>query len=365
MTEAVDPLGGAALAETGGTRVMKAIRIHGPAEARLDEAPLAPAGPGDVLVRVRAVGICATDVELYDGVMFYITSGLTKYPFVPGHEWSGEVVDTGAGVERFVPGDRVAGECSIGCGRCCWCRRGWYHLCPDRAETGVLRQAGGFAEYISFPSQYLHHCNGLAYEAAALIEPTAVAVHAIRRAGVTPRDRVVVFGPGPIGLFAVQVAKAYGARSVILVGTREERLAAGRRMGATATVNSRTQDLVAALREATDGEMADVVIEAAGKPGVWPDIAATLAPRARVAMTGLFGGARCAVDFDPLVVGEACILGCLGSPNRWEEAISLHRRGLVRCDEIVTHRLPLERFVDGVELSRRRVDGAIKVVLEP
>lgn len=344
---------------------MRAIRIHGPADARLDDVPLPAVGQDEVLVRVRAVGICATDVELYDGVMFYITSGLTKYPFIPGHEWSGEVVSLGDNVREFAPGDHVVGECSIGCRGCSLCLRGWYHLCPDRAETGLIKQAGGFAEFISFPRHFLHKCDGLAFESVALIEPTAVAIHAVRRAAVTPQDRVAVFGPGPIGLFAVQVAKAYGARTVILVGTRDERLAAGRQVGADLTVNSRTQDLAGLLHEATEGNMVDVVIEAAGKKDVWPDIASVLAPRARVAMTGLFGGARCEVDFDPLVVGEVSVLGCLGSPNSWGEAISLHQRGMVRCDHIVTHKLPLDGFLEGVALSRKRVDGAIKVVLEP
>ena len=344
---------------------MKAIRIHGPKDARFEEVPTPEPKPDEVLVRVRAVAICATDVELYDGVMFYITSGMTRYPFIPGHEWSGEVVATGSETDEFHPGDRVVGECSIGCRTCRWCLKGWYHLCPDRAETGLLKQPGAFAEYITFPKYFLHKCNELEHEQAAFIEPTGVALNAAQRAAVCPGDYVAVMGPGPIGLFAVQAAKAYGARQVILVGRSDGRLEAGRALGADLTVNVKTENLVEKMQQATGGHMVDAVIEAVGRKEIWPAIASILAPRARVAMTGLFAGALCDVDFDPLVVSEVSILGCLGGPNLWPEAIALHASGKVRTAPIITHRLSLADFAQGIEIARHRTGGAIKVLLVP
>jgi threonine dehydrogenase-like Zn-dependent dehydrogenase len=249
---------------------VKAIRIHGPKEARFEEVPTPAPKADEVLVLERAVAICATDVELYDGVMFYITSGMTKYPFIPGHEWSGEVVATGSEAGEFQSGDQVVGECSIGCRTCRWCLRGWYHLCPDRAETGLLKQPGAFAEYIAFPEYFLHKCNELEHEQAAFIEPTGVAINAARRAAVCPEDYVAVMGPGPIGLFAVQAAKVYGARKVILVGRSDGRLEAGRKLGADVTVNIKTEDLVENIRQATDGHMVDAVTEAVGHKEIWP-----------------------------------------------------------------------------------------------
>ncbi|MBN2295679.1 MAG: alcohol dehydrogenase catalytic domain-containing protein [Pirellulales bacterium] len=344
---------------------MKAIRIHGPKDARYEDVPMPEVPPDNVLVRVRAAAICATDIELYDGVMFYITSGMTRYPFIPGHEWSGEVVELGSNVNDFAVGDKVVGECSIGCRRCATCRRGTYQLCPDRSETGLLKQDGGFAEYISFPRFFLHKCNSLSYEDAAFIEPTGVAINPAKKTHLSPADYVAVMGPGAIGLFAVQVAKAYGARKVILVGRSPDRLRAGLDVGADVTVNIRKEDLVETVRKATEGHMVDVVIEAVGKKEVWPDIASILAPGARVGMTGLFAGAKCEVDFDPLVVNEVTIFGCLGGPNMWSEAISLHERGQVSSQRLITHRLPLSQFAEGIEISRNRTDGAIKVLLEP
>jgi L-iditol 2-dehydrogenase len=343
---------------------VKAIRIHGPKDARFEEVPTPEPGLDEVLVRVRAVAICATDVELYDGVMFYITSGMTKYPFIPGHEWSGEVVATGSEAGEFQPGDRVVGECSIGCRTCRWCLKGCYHLCPDRAETGLLKQPGAFAKYIAFPKYFLHKCNELEHEQAAFIEPTGVAVNTAKRAGVCPEDFVAVMGAGPIGLFALQAAKAYGARKVILVDRADDRLEVGRELGADVTVNIDVEDLVEKVRDATGGHMVDVVIEAVGRKEVWPAIASILAPRARVAMTGLFAGPKCEVDFDPLVVTEVSILGCLGGPNLWTEAIALHASDKVRTAEIITHRLPLADFARGIEIARHRGGGAIKVLIE-
>lgn len=344
---------------------MKAIRCYGPKDLRYEEVPDPHVGPDDVLIRVRAAAVCGTDLEVYDGTMFYLTSGMSELPFIPGHEWSGEVVGLGSNVSEFSMGDRVTGECSVGCRECSYCLRGWYNQCPNRTETGLLNRDGGFAEYISFPKHFLHKCNKMEFGEAAFIEPTGVALYPTKLANVCPEDYVAVMGPGPIGLFAVQTAKAYGAKKVILVGTRDNRLAIGRELGADVTVNVTTENLVDKVREATEGHMIDVVIEAVGKAAVWDDIVAVLAPRARVAMTGLFAGEQCSVDFDPLVINNINLLGCLGGPSLWAEAISLHEAGKVTAEPLITHHLPLSAFTEAVEIMRMRSNGAVKVVLEP
>jgi len=344
---------------------MKAIRVYGARDIRYEEVDMPKVGADDVLIRIRAAGLCGTDLEVYDGTMFYLTSGMTSLPFTLGHEWSGEVVELGANVSEFAIGDRVTGECSVGCRSCLNCMRGWYNQCQYRTETGPLNRDGGFAEYISFPAQFLHKCNEMVFDEAAFIEPTGIALYATKLAKVTPEDYVAVMGPGPIGLFAVQTAKAYGARKVILVGTRESRLEVGRSLGADVTVNVSEESLVDKVSEATNGHMVDVVLEAVGKPSVWDDIASIVAPRARVAMTGLFAGQKCSVDFDPIVINNITILGSLGGPGIWDEAIDLHQRGKITAAPLITHRLPLSEFVKGIEIMRNRTDNAIKVVLEP
>ncbi len=344
---------------------MKAIRAYGPQDLRFEEVPDPQIASDEVLIKVKAAAICGTDVEVYDGTMFYITSGLSTLPFTPGHEWSGEVVEVGSNVSEFTIGDRVTGECSVGCRTCTYCLRGWYNQCPNRRETGLLGLDGGFAEYIAFPKYFLHKCNGMAFDEAAFIEPTGIALYPTKLAQVCAEDYVAVFGPGPIGLFAVQTAKAYGARKVILIGTRDDRLEIGTRFGADHTVNIRNENIVEKIQAITNNHMIDVVIEAAGKAAVWKSIASVLAPRARVAITGLFAGATCDVDFDPLVIGNITIMGTLGGPNIWPEAINLHERGLVKAGPMITHRLPLSEFGEAMQILKERRDNAIKVVLEP
>lgn len=344
---------------------IKAIRYYGPKDVRYENFEILKPGPDEVLVKIKAAGLCGTDLEVYDGIMFYFTNGMTYTPITPGHEWSGEVVELGRDVKEFSIGDRVTGECSVGCLKCPYCIRGWYNQCPNRTETGLLNREGGFAEYIVFPKYFLHMCNKMDFDEAALIEPAGVALYATKLAKTCPADYVAVMGPGPIGLFAVQTAKAYGARKVILVGTRDDRLETGRRLGADAVVNTRQEKLAEKVKEITNGHMIDVVIEAAGKPSAWNDVASIIAPRARIAMTGLFAGQKCSVDFDPLVINNITMLGSLGGPSVWDEAINLYERGMVTAKPLITHHLPLRDFVKGIEIMRNRIDNAIKVVLEP
>ena len=198
---------------------MKALRIYGGGDARYEDVPDPVVGPGEVLLRVRAVAICGTDLEIYRGTMFCFTSGLAQYPIIPGHEWSGEVLAAGE-VRDLNPGDRVVGECTVPCGRCAFCRRGWYNQCTDRRETGILHLDGGLAEMMAYPAATLHRFGKLSFEEASLCETTAVSLYAINLAEVTPADRVAVLGPGPIGLQALQAARAHGARQVVMIGGR-------------------------------------------------------------------------------------------------------------------------------------------------
>jgi 2-desacetyl-2-hydroxyethyl bacteriochlorophyllide A dehydrogenase len=344
---------------------MKAVRAHGPGDLRYEEIPTPVVAPDEALVRIRAAGICGTDLEIADGTAVHIRSGRARLPFIPGHEWSGEIVEVGREAQGFAVGDRVTGECSVGCRTCRYCLKGWYNQCLNLTETGILNRDGGFAEYISFPWYALHHTDGMSFDAAASVEPTGIALNAVKLTGISPADFVVVMGPGPIGLFAVQLARAYGARKVILAGTNPQRLAVGARLGADLVVNVRQEDLAERVREATDGRMADVVIEAAGRPEVWDQLMSIIAPRGRIGMMGLFAGQRCSVDFDPLVIGGLTLYGSVGAPGLWDEVISLLARRLVVSDGIITHHVPLADFAEGIEITRERRDGAIKVILEP
>lgn len=344
---------------------MKALRVHGPRDVRYEDVPDPVVGPDDVLVRIEAAGLCATDIEVYDGTMFYLTSGLTRLPFTLGHEWCGQVVSCGGNVRNFATGDRVAGECSVGCRSCRSCLAGRYHLCVNRTETGLLNRDGGFAELIAFPSFFLHHCYDLPPEAAALIEPTAVALNAIRSCRTEPGDHVVVIGTGPIGLLAIQAAKVFGARCVVAIDADEHRLGVARELGADAVYLASDPDIPSQVAEQTNGRMIDVAIEASGKPAGWAHIPRLMAPMGRVGLVGLFAGQTCPVNFDPFIVNNVTLHGCLGGPNLWADTIDLMRNGKIRVAPLATHRFAFSEFSKAVEVVSAKRDHAIKAILKP
>ncbi len=342
---------------------MKAIVITGPGTAELRQVEPAPLAPGDVRIRLRATGICGTDVEIFDGTMPYFTSGMAAYPIIPGHEWVGEVVETGAAVRGFETGDRVVGECSVGCMRCATCRAGNYHRCADRTETGILNRSGGFAEYVTFPALFLHRiAPSVPLESAAMVEPAAVAFNGVRHAAVTPRDSVVVFGDGPIGLLVAMMARAFGAARITVVGATPHRLALARSLVADATIDiNQSPDVPAALAAA--GHAApSVAIEATGNPVAVETAVASVASGGRIVMLGLFAGKRSTeLDLDRVVIGDVALRGALGSPGIWPDVIGLIERGIVDPRPLVSDTLPLAGFVAGIERVKAR--SGLKVMI--
>ena len=335
---------------------MKAIVISGPGRADLRDVANEAPGPGDVRIRLLATGICGTDVEIFDGTMPYFTGGMASYPVIPGHEWVGEVVETGAGVTAFKAGDRVVGECSVGCMACATCLAGDYHRCARRTETGILNRNGGFAEEMTFPSLFLHHISpSVPVACAAMVEPAAVAFNGVRRAAVSPRDEVVVFGDGPIGLLVAMMASAFGAARVTVVGGTPHRLALARTLGADAVVNiNETADVAAALA-AGGRAMPGVAIEATGNPAAVESAIASVAAGGRVVLLGLFAGQRAnSLDLDRIVIGEVSLRGALGSPGVWPDVIRLIERGRIDPRPLVSDMLPLAGFVEGIGRVKAR-----------
>src|SRR6266568_920774 len=205
---------------------MKAIVIESPGQVRLAEMALPAPGPGEVLIRSRAVGICGSDVELYQGIR---PEGFYRYPLVPGHEWSGEVAATGERVRGLSVGDRVVAEGFLSCGVCRNCRTGLTNLCEAGYDEIGFTRSGGLAEYVAVPARQVHKLPGAAsFQEAALLEPTAVVAQAFLRAAPRAAETVVVIGDGAIGLLAVQIARLFSPAALILVGSHDERLGMGR-----------------------------------------------------------------------------------------------------------------------------------------
>jgi L-iditol 2-dehydrogenase len=344
---------------------VKAFRIHGPRSARYEEVPDPQVDPDEVLVRVRAVAVCGTDLEIFQGTMFYFTSGLARYPIIPGHEWSGEVLAVGEQVRGVRPGDKVVGECTVACGRCEYCQKGWYNQCPARRETGILGLDGGYAERMAFPASFLHRFSGLSFEEASLCETTAIAVYAVKLVGTGPADYVAVLGSGPIGLQALQAARACGARRVVVIGGRASRRDLAVRLGADAALDRDAPDLGARILRETDGRRFDVVIEATGNPAVTRDMLTYVRPRGRISLVGLFNSRRGELDLDALVVNNITLQGSLGSPNVWDETLHLLESARIQAAPLLTERLPLEQAPDVLRMMEERRPDLIKAVLIP
>lgn len=330
--------------------------------ARLETVPVPPFGDLDVLVRVRATTICGTDLHIYRWDPW--AQSRIRPPMVFGHEFSGDVVAVGDEVYAIKPGDFVSGETHIVCGQCYACRTGQTHICRNVAIIGVDRP-GCFAEYVAIPASNAW-CNDprLDPAIAAAQEPFGNAVHTALSTNLLTRQ-VLVTGCGPIGLFAVGIARAAGAARIFATDINPGRLDMARTMGATDPILS-TDGAVAAILDATEGEGVDVLLEMSGHPAAINQGFAALRPGGYAALLGLPG--RPLQNFDlanHVVFKGATIYGVSGRKmyETWYQTRELIEGGKVDIAPIITHHLPLDQWRQAFDLM---IAGeAAKVALYP
>ena len=317
--------------------------LYGPGDLRLEERPIPKPGPGELVARVRAATTCGTDVKMF--VRPYVSS-VVKLPSPFGHEWAGEVVAVGPGVEGWEPGDRIRAGNSAPCLTCRFCRRGEENLCERRVWLW-----GAFAEYIRVPERVLavnaqHIPDHLAFEEAAVAEPLACVLHGAKLAGTKPGDVVAIIGSGPIGILHAQVAKRMGAVKVIISDLVEDRLRIAKSVGADLTVNAREEDLAEVVRAETDGLGADVVIEAVGTPATW-EKAFELVRRGGTVLEfgGCPPGTSISISTELLHYGEVKVLGAFhATPRDFEIALSMIASGSVAVKPLITSRRRLSEI---------------------
>ncbi len=343
---------------------MKAIvkTAPGPGNVESQIVPDPTPNPDQLVVAVKATGVCGTDVLLYDWT--YKGRSPVVPPIVLGHEGAGEVVAVGSAVMGFRVGDRVGLEALIGCGRCYYCELGLTYLCRDWAHLGISFD-GTFAEYVAIPASAAHHLpDSVPYIEAAFLEPIAIIAQTLDRLKVQPGDTAAVVGPGPLGLFHIQALRAAGAAKIIAVGQvgDEARLKVAKSVGADLVVNRTEANAVEFVREATGGLGADVVIEAGGTPQGVSDAIGMARGNGQVALVGFARES----NIEPLgVVRNALtIVGIVGGgSSHANRALRWMESGQVRAEPIVTHRLSLDSGDQGLRLMRDRV--AAKVLYEP
>ncbi|MGP3959630.1 zinc-dependent dehydrogenase [Nonomuraea sp. 3N208] len=334
---------------------MKVARFHAPGDIRIEDAPEPAAGPGELKIRVRNCSTCGTDAKIYKFGHHHI-----RPPRVMGHEIAGEVVDTGARVQVIA---------AIPCGACAECLRGRQTVCPNQESMGY-HYDGGFAEYMIVPAKVLAVDgvnaipSGVGYAEASVAEPLACVLNGQELAGVGAGDDVVVMGAGPIGCLHVRLARARGAARVFLVDVNAQRLAmAAELVRPDAAIDA---DPVEQVLKLTGGRGADVVITAAAS-GAAQEQAVRMA--ARQGRISFFGGLPkndpiIALDSNLVHYRELTIVGANGSsPAHNASALRLVAEGAVVVSDLITHRLPLPRVLDGIDLVSR--GAAIKVTIEP
>lgn len=331
-----------------GTHTLE-YRADAPAPSRTPHAD-------EVLLRVRAVGLCSTDVHIIQGRVRF-----KEPPFVLGHEVSGDVAEVGAGVRRVKPGDRVTMDSVVGCGVCTLCLRGSAQYCPDGSEIGMSVD-GGMQEYLYVPERNLHPIpDSVSHEESAILDPEVYG--ALRKPGVEKGCTLLVLGPGPGGLVAVQLGKILGAGKVILTGSRPERLLLGKRLGADVTLDSSSPDLKEEILEHTSGRGPDMVFDAAGSAESLRTAIDLVAPQGKVVLYGVHGAPVHEVDIDRIILKDIVVYGALSDRLGWEDIIGWVAGGKLNLRDIITHRFPLERAQEAYETVRDRRDGAIKAVL--
>ena len=317
----------------------------------------------EVLIEVKAAGICGTDIHvLHDEFPYWP-------PVIMGHEFSGKIIEVGSEVEYYKIDDRVVAEPhTLACGKCYFCRTGNIQICPSKRAIGWGID-GAFTKYIKMPEKLLHKIpDEVTYEAAAVVEPTANVVHdVLERGKIEPEDFVVVLGPGPIGLLSAMAAKAGGAKEVMIVGTPDDeklRLKVAKDVGIDHIVNLGVDDPVRKVLELTEDRGADLVVEASGAEPAINMTVDLVRKKGRITVIGMSGKKKILFPWDAAIF-KACdiIFNFSTSYTSWGRAISLIARNKINVEAIITHREPLinwKKVFDAVENKK-----AIKALLIP
>jgi L-iditol 2-dehydrogenase len=343
---------------------MKALLLNEYKNLTLTDMPIPHYGPEDVLIKVKACGICGSDIHGYDG-----STGRRIPPLVMGHEAAGEIAEVGQMVRGWKPGDRVTFDSTISCGKCFFCQRGDINLCENRQVLGVscgeFRRHGAFAEYVVVPQNILYALPAnFPFHYAAMIEAVSIAVHAVNLTPMQLGASAVVVGSGMIGLLAVQTLRLAGCGQIIAVDLEDSKLELAKQLGADVGLNPKNTDVVKAVQELTGGRGADVALEVvgAGKP-----IDTAIHSVRKGGMVTLVGNITPKVEIPLQVVvsRQLRLQGSAASSGEFPQCIELLARGAIKVDPIISALAPLEEGAAWFERLYANEPGLMKVVLQP
>ena len=343
---------------------MKALLLTEYKNLQVTEAPRPEIGPRDLLVRVRACGICGSDIHGYDG-----STGRRIPPLIMGHEAAGVVESVGDDVNGFAIGDHITFDSTVSCGHCFYCRRGDINLCDNRMVLGVscgeYRRHGAFAEFVSVPENICYKLPAsVPFEHAAMIEAVSIAVHAANRTPVALGDTAVVVGSGMIGLLVIQAIRLKGCANIIAVDLDASRLAKARQLGATHTFKADAVDVPAEVKKLTGGRGADVVLEVVG---VTPTIKTAIECARKGGSITLVGNLSPKVEMplQLIVTRELSVYGSCASRGEYPACIELLQSGAIQVEPLITAKASLDEGPQWFERLHKGEPGAMKVIIDP
>ena len=335
----------------------QAAVLYAPHDIRLEERPMPQVGPHDVLVEVKAVGVCGSDVHYYEHGR--IGTYVVRQPLILGHETAGVIVDVGTDVPQSRVGERVAIEPGIPDGTCEQCRAGHYNLCPNVRFFGTPPIDGSFANYVTVPTHFAYTLpDNMSNEEGAMIEPLSVGLWACRKARLRGGDHVLITGAGPIGLLAMKVAFALGVAKVTITDVFPQRLAIAQRLGATQIINVAEQPLAQADIQA------DVLLECSGQQQALLEGIRSLHPAGVAVVVGMNAGEELLVPMSFIQNREITVTGTFRYANTYADAIALVASGRIDVRSLVTGRYPLEAAEQALQATKQDPTN-IKSIVAP
>ncbi|MEK4221217.1 MULTISPECIES: 2,3-butanediol dehydrogenase [Bacillus] len=349
---------------------MKGARWHNVRDIRVEEVEEPKVEKGKVKIQVEWAGICGSDLHEYVAGPIFIPvkepHPISKdvAPIIMGHEFSGRVVEVGEGVTKVKVGDPVVVEPILRCGKCPACKQGKYNLCENLGFHGLAGGGGGFSEYTVVDEYMVHKMpEGLSFEQGALVEPAAVALHAVRSSKIKAGDKAAVFGTGPIGLLVIEALKAAGASEIYAVEVSEERLQKALELGATAVINPKNEDPVQKLLELTDGGV-DVSFEVTGVPAVLQQAVDSTAFEGETVIVSIWEKEANLLP-NNIVLKERNVKGVIAYRDIFPAVMNLMKQGYFPAEKLVTKKIKLDQIVEeGFEKLIKEKDQ-VKILVKP
>ena len=343
---------------------MKALILKAYNNLSYEDIPQPEIGPEDVLIEVKACGICGSDVHGMDG-----STGRRLPPIIMGHEAAGVIAEVGADVEGWKKGERVTFDSTVSCGRCHFCRQGQINLCDNRRVLGVscekYRCDGAFAEYVAVPARILYRLpEKLSFEQATFTEPLSVAVHAVSRTAISPNDRAVVVGSGMVGLLVAQALRAAGCRDIVAVDIDQKRLDLAIKLGADVALKADECDVPEEVMKQTNGLGADIAFEVVG---ITPAIKTAVAVLRKGGALTLIGNFCPIVEWplQSMVTREISVYGSYISCGEYPTCLEMIASGAVNVDALISATVPLSEGAAWFKRLYNKEAGLYKVILLP